>query len=478
MTEQAVRRIMETYHRKAMREPIKRLRAAIEQASKKQCWYDGWKHEGDRADYGILYDPMRDFLLGARFDDICAMCDFLLKKANAQIEKSNDDGDCAGQARYWMERLLKALMKTEATLGEKIGWLEDFQKRDEYSLADFAKTMFDKKNTLTREDWSRLADMKIEKFKNKPKVEADDESDDDIFSWLDDNESVKEIEAALRNAGREDEITTFRKSIQGRFGNAAFVAEAVLADGQVLEAEELFKKSLEHDPTSTTTQARLRGFALAHGNLLEAAAYDAESFFDNPTVAKYDQLMAICTVIGLADVIHKEVFRALETGVRPDFTETKTTEWPLPLVASRSFLVEEPQPDFDLLSELLWREHCPADALSSYKRAVEERKRTGELRTYGTNRQVRDVDWLMADRIAPIWPDEAIAIWERIIQDSRGSFQGDYDNIVRALQNMKPILFAAGKAKEFRTRVHGLIDGNKRKRNLVEALEGVLSDGL
>ena len=476
MTEQAIRRIVETYHRKAMREPTKRLRAAIEQASKKRCWYNGWKHEGQLADYGILHEPMRVFLSEAQFGDICAMCDFLLKKANAQIEKSNDDGDCAGQARFWMEKLLKALMKSEANLGEKIGWVEDFQKRDGYSLADFANTMFDKKNTLTKEDWSRLADMKIAKFKNVPKVEADYKSDDDVFSWLDDKESVEEIEAALRNAGREDEITAFRKSIQGRFGNAAFVAEAALADGQALEAEELFKKSLEHDPTSTTTQARLRGFALAHGNLLEAAAYDAESFFDNPTVAKYDQLMAICTVIGLADVVRKEVFRALETGVRPDFTETKTADWPLPLVASRRSLVEEPQPDFDLLSELLWREHCPADALSFYKQAAEQRKRTGELRVYGTNRQVWDVDWLMADRIAPIWPDEAIAIWERIIQDSPDSWQGDYDNIVRALRNMKPILFAAGKAKEFRARVHGLIDGNKRRRNLVEALEGVLSD--
>ena len=66
---------METYHRKAMREPTKRLRSAIEQASKKQCWYDGWKHVGDRADYGILYDPMRDFLSEARFGDICAMCE-------------------------------------------------------------------------------------------------------------------------------------------------------------------------------------------------------------------------------------------------------------------------------------------------------------------------------------------------------------------------------------------------------------------
>jgi hypothetical protein len=126
MTEKQIKHIMETYHRKAMREPAKRLRAAIEQASKKRCWYNGWKHEGDRADYGILYDPMREFLPEAQFSDICAMCDFLLAKANKQIEKSDDDGDCAGQARYWMERMLKALMKCEGSLAEKIGWLEDF----------------------------------------------------------------------------------------------------------------------------------------------------------------------------------------------------------------------------------------------------------------------------------------------------------------------------------------------------------------
>jgi hypothetical protein len=126
MTEKQIKHIMETYHRKAMREPAKRLRAAIEQASKKRCWYNGWKHEGDRADYGILYDPMREFLPEAQFSDICAMCDFLLAKANKQIEKSDDDGDCAGQARYWMERMLKALMKCEGSLAEKIGWLKLF----------------------------------------------------------------------------------------------------------------------------------------------------------------------------------------------------------------------------------------------------------------------------------------------------------------------------------------------------------------
>ena len=153
-----------------MREPTKRLRAAIEQASKTRCWYNGWKHEGQLADYGVLYEPMRDFISEAQFGDICAMCEFLMAKANAQIEKSNDDGNCADQARYWMEKLLKALMKSEVDIAEKMAWLEDFQKHDDYCLADFAKSMLNKRNTLSQEDWSRLADIKIARFKNAPKV--------------------------------------------------------------------------------------------------------------------------------------------------------------------------------------------------------------------------------------------------------------------------------------------------------------------
>ena len=464
MTDKQIQHTIEMYHRKAMREPTKRLRAAIEQASKKRCWYNGWKHEGDRADYGILYDPMRAFLLEAHFDDICAMCDFLLKKANAQIEKSNDDGNCAGEARYWMEKLLKALMKSEVDIAEKTAWLEDFQKHDDYSLADFAKTMLNKRNTLSQEDWSRLADMKIARFKNSPKVEDDGWSDEDIRGWLDDKETVDEIEAALRNAGRANEITDFRKAILGRFGTAEDVAESLLSDGQTQEAEEWFAKDLEQNPTSIAVRMRLREFALARGDLPTAAAYDAESFFDNPTIGAYDQLMAICTVIGLADAVRTAVFRSLESGIRPDFNGTKTEDWPLPIVALRRILVEEPVPDFTLLSELAWREHRPKEALSFYKRGLERRKKGG-------GKQVLDSDWLMADRIAPIWPEEAIAIWERIVQNSTDAWQGDYDNIVRALKCMKSILFILGRAKEFRARVQSMIESNKRRRNLVDALE-------
>ena len=464
MTEKQIQHTLEMYHRKAMREPTKRLRAAIEQASKKPCWYNGWKHEGQLADYGILYEPMREFLSKAQFGDICAMCEFLMARANAQIEKSDDDGNCAGQARYWMEKLLKALMKCEVDIAEKTAWLEDFQEHDDYFLADFARSMLNKRNTLSPEDWSRLADMKIAKFKNTPKVEDDGRSDEDIRGWLDDKGAVEEIEAALRNAGRADEITDFRKSILGRFGTAEDIAEALLADGRAQEAEAWFAKGLEQYPTSMAVRARLREFALTRGDLLTAAAYDAESFFDNPTIGAYDQLMAICTVVGLADAVRVVVFRSLESGIRPDFNETKTDDWPLPIVALRRILVEEPLPDFGLLSELAWREHRPKESLSFYKRSLEQRKKGG-------GKQVWDSDWQMADRIVPIWPEEAMAIWERIIQNSTDAWQGDYDNIVRALKCMKSILFVLGRAKEFRTMVRSMIESNKRRRNLVDALE-------
>ena len=463
MIDEKIQRTIEMYHRKAMREPTKRLRAAIEQASKKRCWYNGWKHEGELADYGILYEPMREFLSKAQFGDICAMCDFLMAKANAQIEKSDDDGNCADQARYWMGKLLKALMNCEVDIAEKTAWLEDFQRHDDYFLADSAKSMLNKRNTLSQEDWSRLADLKIARFKNTPKVEDDGWSAEDIRNWQDDKEAVEEIEAALRNAGRADEITDFRKSILGRFGSAEDVAEALLADGRPQEAEVWFAKGLEQYPTSIAVRMRLREFALARGDLLTAAAYDAESFFDNPTIGAYDQLMAICTVIGLADAVRVEVFRSLESGIRPDFNETKTDDWPLPIVALRRILVEEPVPDFGLLSELAWREHRPKEALSFYKRGLEQRQK-------GYGKKVWDSDWLMADRIAPIWPEEAMAIWENIVQNSTDAWQGDYDNIVRALKCMKSILFVLGRAKEFRARVRSIIESNKRRRNLVDAL--------
>ena len=41
---------------------------------------------------------------------------------------------------------------------------------------------------------------------------------------------------------------------------------------------------------------------------------------------------------------------------------------------------------------------------------------------------------------------------------------------------MKPIYFIKGEAKSFQSKVRDMIERNKKRRNLVEALEKILSD--
>ena len=37
------------------------LKKAIDKAARKNCWYNPWKHEGDRADYRIVEGPLKFF---------------------------------------------------------------------------------------------------------------------------------------------------------------------------------------------------------------------------------------------------------------------------------------------------------------------------------------------------------------------------------------------------------------------------------
>ena len=96
-----VMRELARIHKRRMSPLKKALESAIVRAAKKNCWYDPWKRKGVRADYGILYEPIDAFVREAEVNDILPMVEFLLKKATRQIEHSDDEGDCAGQARYW-----------------------------------------------------------------------------------------------------------------------------------------------------------------------------------------------------------------------------------------------------------------------------------------------------------------------------------------------------------------------------------------
>ena len=109
---QSVMRELARIHKRKIAPLKKVLESAIVRATKTDCWYDPWNRKGVRADYGVLYEPVFAFVKDADVEDILQMVDFLLEKAKRQIEHSNDEGDCAGQVRYWAQNLVKPKFQT------------------------------------------------------------------------------------------------------------------------------------------------------------------------------------------------------------------------------------------------------------------------------------------------------------------------------------------------------------------------------
>ena len=118
---QSVMRELARIHKRKIAPLKKALESAIVRAAKKDCWYDPWNRKGVRADYGVLYESVIAFVKDADVEDILPMVDFLLEKAKRQIEHSNDEGDCAGQIRYWAQKLVKAAVKKNEASGISVG---------------------------------------------------------------------------------------------------------------------------------------------------------------------------------------------------------------------------------------------------------------------------------------------------------------------------------------------------------------------
>ena len=155
---QSVMRELARIHKRKMVPLKKGLESAIVRAAKTDCWYDPWNRKGLRADYGVLYEPVNAFIKDADVEDILSMVDFLLEKAKRQIEHSNDEGDCAGQARYWAQKLVKAAVKKNDRHVELIDWALGIVPKDIYFLTDAEYLVLEKNKTVTTEVWEKIAE--------------------------------------------------------------------------------------------------------------------------------------------------------------------------------------------------------------------------------------------------------------------------------------------------------------------------------
>lgn len=414
---QSVMRELARIHKRKMVPLKKGLESAIVRAAKTDCWYDPWNRKGLRADYGVLYEPVNAFIKDADVEDILSMVDFLLEKAKRQIEHSNDEGDCAGRARYWAQKLVKAAVKKNDRHVELIDWALGIVPKDIYFLTDAEDLVLEKNKTATTEVWGKIA----EHYKKS-------------------NRRVYLL--ALKKSGKVEERQKTLRTEAKRKKDYAYLIEDALARGVRTEAREIYERALgETGIDATRVEALKSGLSnldVAQGRYEREFELRWGAFARNQTLSSYVSLKEVAMAMGKAEQVRADAIQKLESAGK-----------------------------WRLLSQIALSECRLADAAKYYLKSAE--KLFG--RRWGYEPYKFDLE--LSDRLSRIYPLEAVKALRRLVDESICGDMPDYECARHALSLLKQCLFVLGKASEWTVLLESLRLQYPKKRNLMAVLDGL-----
>ena len=396
--------------------PIKKaLESVISSAAKKNCWYDPWNRRGDRADWSILHEKVEAFIKEADVEDILPMVDFLLEKAKRQIEHSNDEGDSAGQARYWAQKLIKAAVKKNCNHIFLIDWAIGIIPKDIYFLTNAEEIVLEKNKVPTQEIWSEVANH-YEKTNRQVYL------------------------MALQKAGRMNERKALLKKSAKQKKDYAYLVEDALLRGDCEDALKICEQGM----------VQLKGDKFKIRELNELAAriettqgrqdrefnLRMERLNESESLEDYKSLLELATVLNKSEHTRDEILKKLEAAQK-----------------------------WRLLLKIALHEYKLLDAAKYYWLTHE--KSSGSCCGYDPFKQ----DFDLATRLAYVYPNEAVKILQRIVNESLAAYQPMYDYVVRALSLLKSIFLVSGKIEELMKLLQSLRTKHPRKRNLLEIIE-------
>ncbi len=395
----------------------KNLENAIERASKKNCWYDHWNRRGDRADYGILYEPVDAFLKEANVEEILPMVEFLLEKAKRQIEHSNDDGDCAAQARYWAHKMVKAAVKKNCSHIALIDWALSMVPKDIYFLSDAETIVLDKNNVTSPEVWSEIA----EHYKG---------SDRRVYLL------------ALKKAGNNEERQKSMRETARRKKDYVFLVEDALLRGERAEAREICESGMSQNGAEKEMVLSLRN-KLAHldaaeGRYERELELRVEWFEREQSVSSYESLMELSIAMGRREQTRAAVIKKLES--------------------SKNWYV---------LARIALKEGNLMDAAGYYWRQEEK----SAVSRYGYEPYKFDFD--LSDRLSRVHPAEAVKVLSHLVDKSLQGYTPEYECVNRALVALKPLFYVLGMPQEWEDTLKSLRAAHPKKKTLREMIDGL-----
>jgi uncharacterized Zn finger protein len=441
---------------------VKSVRKEIRILSARPGWMSYWDGEGYIPDYSRVRNRLQELLAQGYAGEVLEVGKELLRAGTDHVEMSHDEGETAEEIAGCVDVVFQAVPESSLSTSEQLSWAVRAALEDQYELCRGFDQRFEAK--YGKEDWSIVADELLTDLRTfKPAREQDGFSRDFRRDQLSNT-----VVHALEKARRADEAIALCEAEAEKTGSYFRLVNLLIQKKRFEDAEDWIRKGIKASEKrwpGAADQLRIlmRDLRRREGNWVAVASFDAEDFFERPTVENYVDLKKSAKKAGVWSEIEKGIMGFLEQGVLPNLGDA----WPLEQTGLKSH-PQSGKKNFPLchtLIDIAIEEKRPDDVIRWY----DKRKRGSDgWRSSGSWEDE------IAKAIVSKYPERAVEIWKKIAEGLIAVTKpAAYEAAVSHLRKAQRVIKALHKEKEWEAYVSGLRKANERKRRFVEILDGL-----
>lgn len=443
---------------------VRSLRSRITKLSAEPGWYNHWDHEGHSPDYEPVLRQFRALLENGHSDKVVSLGEHLWDRCQEQIEHSDDEGDTADSIGRCLDVVLEALPLSGLTPVARARWFLDRALEDDYEILGPADEFLDNLQ-MSEAQWREVADLLDAKLGNLPRT------DRSILR----KKLTGLLIQALESSGWGDRVVPFLEKEVRHTQDYDRLVDVLLDAGQTEKARQYsiegFGKTCTESPgIASGLHRRLRSLAHSDGMPKLAAAYLADTFFNQPNVAGFKEVREATEKLGCWEAVRACVLEHLQTGKRPATSALDTDHaWPLP----------RPEVSWPLFEARHWRTKFPLFSLlidiAILENRLEDAIRLNAERPRNHYSSIdMDIDLTVAQAVSASHPQIALDIWRRKVESLIAQVKPKaYETAAGYLTQMRKVFQTTKRVDEWKALLADLRKRHKPKRRLMEELDAL-----
>ena len=428
--------------------------------------YDPWSYESTPPNFSNVQIRMKILIDKGHYDELVNIGKEIMNRYEDIVEY-DQEGEIAMEISGCMSIVFEALSGSTRPAHERMFDAFELELKDDYEI--IGEHAFWEEE-FSPEEWKSFAEIL------KTRLHEIEEGHFPDYSEWDRDFVVGQLAGALQNADLFEEAVLLCEREAKETGRYVRLVEMLLESGQKEKAEEWIyrgiRKTQEEKPgIADQLRRNLLEIKEKDGDLLFAAALQAEEFFRTPELSSYLNMRKAAEKAGVWQKIKDKAHGYLEKGKMPTpQTKNRTDTSILPGILPVTGLID---PDS-------FREIKPPVLSLLIKIAIEEKAPEEVIRWYGELKKGEEAakgyayyidENKIANAVHEKYPDIALEIWKKLAEEliSKTNVNA-YGEAAVHLRKVKETMEARGQKREWEIYLRGIREGNKRKRRLIEIL--------